>query len=219
MLVQESFAPVEHLPLLLYGSQHEHAVWSEVARPGKEGEWGSGVYVKDHRPLPLDVPGYRGWVIGAELERTPFLNTPERRLRVFSVHAPTGQGQYAAVVNSILDQLARFRDGCDLVIGGDFNLTISPRRQSEQRTTSRPDMRIQARLCDEFGLVNCWHHCNPDLPLAQTLRWTNDPTAPYHCDGVFVPAHWAERLSGCTVMTGGRWTELSDHHPVLAEFA
>jgi hypothetical protein len=78
---------------------------------------------------------------------------------------------------------------------------------------------IQARLADEFGVVNCWQSANPDLPLPQTLRWTGDRTIPYHCDGIFVPKSWRDRLRSCVVLDGDEWNLLSDHNPVLATFS
>ena len=56
-------------------------------------------------------------------------------------------------------------------------------------------------------------------PLAQTLRWMGNPSAPYHCDGIFVPRSWLPRLVCCRVIRGPRWNKLSDHNPVVAEFA
>lgn len=78
--------------------------------------------------------------------------------------------EYQQVVNSILDMLVDHRDGCEVVIGGDFNLTVSKRHESENRITEKADLKIQSRLGDEFGLLNYWQTANPDNPLAQTLR-------------------------------------------------
>jgi hypothetical protein len=78
---------------------------------------------------------------------------------------------------------------------------------------------IQARLADEFGLLNCWQAANPNQPLCQTLRWTGNRTIPYHCDGLFVPKAWRERLESCVVLAGDEWDRLSDHNPVVASFS
>ena len=79
----------------------------------------------------------------------------------------------------------------------------------------KQDMVIQARLRDELERVNCWKVANPDRPLAQTLRWTGNRETAYHCDGLFVPAAWRERIRMCDVVTG--WEELSDHNPVVVD--
>lgn len=67
-------------------------------------------------------------------------------------------------------------------------------------------------------LLNCWQEANPNQPLHQTLRWTGDRTIPYHCDGIFVPKAWKNRLQSCVVLTGEDWNRLSDHNPVAACF-
>ena len=77
----------------------------------------------------------------------------------------------------------------------------------------------QVRLAEEFGLHNCWQTANPDQPLSQTLRWTGDRTIPYHCDGIFVPRSWKDRLKSCDVIAGEEWNRLSDHNPVVACFS
>jgi endonuclease/exonuclease/phosphatase family metal-dependent hydrolase len=139
-------------------------------------------------------------------------------LRVFSVHAPTSNESYARVVNNILDMLREFRDEADVVVGGDFNLTVSRRHPTEDRQTSAADLKIQQRLEDEFGLINCWQTMNPDVPLAQTLRYDPNPVPPYHCDGIFVPGSWCERLQECQVLSGRPWDGMGDHNPVVAVF-
>lgn len=87
-----------------------------------------------------------------------------------------------------------------------------------ERPTCKQDLAIQARLADEFGLLNCWQVANPDQPLCQTLRWTGNRTIPYHCDGIFVPKTWKDRLESCLVLAGEEWNGLSDHNPVVAQF-
>ena len=139
------------------------------------------------------------------------------RVRLFSLHAPTGHGDYHKVVGKILDMLWDCRDGCEIVIGGDFNHDVSQRHPSEILTTEKPILAIQERLRDDFGLINCWQTMHPNMPLAQTLRWDKDREPAFHCDGIFVPASWASRLVSCEVLSGEKWVRLSDHNPVVAE--
>lgn len=215
ILAQESLAPNAYRrPLLDETDWQSHAVWSPV-----NSTWGSAVYVKAEVPRQLELPEYRGWVVGVEVSGADWLPLQGRALRIFSLHAPTGQGGYASVVNAILDMVGKQRAGCDIVVGGDFNLTVSERQPSEERRNKKCNLEIQARLRDEFGLVNCWQTTNPGTPLAQTLRWIKDPSQPYHCDGIFVPASWSEGLKSCEVLSGREWDEVSDHNPVVAEFA
>ena len=76
------------------------------------------------------------------------------------------------------------------------------RHESEELRTSPADLKIQARLHNEFGLINCWQSANPNQPLPQTLRWSSKRNIPYHCDGIFVPKSWADRLQSCEVVSG-----------------
>ncbi len=210
-LVQESYIHDEHLPPLLYPNARNQSVWAMVEQSG----WGSAVFSKTGSVTPLAVPPYSGWVVGAEISGTPWQATP---LLVFSVHAPKFANSYSTSVNKILDAIKEVASDRDVVIGGDFNLTVSQGVGSE-RPVRKQDVAIQARLADEFGLLNCWQTANPDQPLHQTLRWTRDRTVPYHCDGIFVPTEWKTRLQSCSVLAGEEWNRLSDHNPVVASFS
>ncbi len=214
-LAQETYAPHDHLSPSIHGDLHQHAVWAKVA----DVSWGSAVYVKSLIPRPITVPvsDFVGWVVGGEITDWAWSKSGARKVRIFSVHAPKA-ASYQKAVNSILDMILDLIDGCDLVIGGDFNLTVSERHATEPLKTIADDLAIQARLRDEFGLVNCWQTTHPGEPLSQTLRWQNAPETPYHCDGLFVPKSWAGRLRSCKVLSDGEWKALSDHNPVTAEF-
>ena len=117
----------------------------------------------------------------------------------------------------LLDRIGKVARGREVVIGGDFNISVS-HAPGSWRPTRKGELAIQARLADEFGLVNCWQAANPGRPPDQTLRWTGNRTTPYHCDGVFVPKGWADRLESCEVLAGDEWDHLSDHNPVVARF-
>src|SRR4029078_742054 len=107
----------------------------------------------------------------------------------------------------------------DLVLGGDFNVAVGYRERSDPVRFVRGARDILDRLHNEFALVSSWQSANRNRALAQTLRWSGNPSAPYHCDGIFVPRSWLPRLKFCRVVRGSRWTALSDHNPVVAEFA
>jgi len=125
------------------------------------------------------------------------------------------EGSYPGQFNRILDEIAAIVDGRDVIIAGDFNLTIS---HFSDTSIKKNNLGIQNRPADEFGLMNCWMQANPGEPLHQTLRWSRDRSIPYHCDGIFVPVKWKSRLKSCVVLSGSEWDELSDHDPVLARF-
>ena len=97
-------------------------------------------------------------------------------------------------------------------------MVVGHRQANERITVTRGEREILDRLSAEFNLISCWQAANPERPLTQTLRWSANWSAPYHCDGIFVPSARGARLASCRVVTGSRWTGLSDHNPVVAEF-
>jgi endonuclease/exonuclease/phosphatase family metal-dependent hydrolase len=155
-------------------------------------------------------------VVGAELSGPDW--APARPLRVFSIHCPVGERGYVRTLHQILDRITRLSSGADLILGGDFNVVVGHRQPHEPIRMSRGEREILERLSTEFDLISCWQTANPGRRLAQTLRWSADRAAPYHCDGIFVPASWSPRLVACRVVRGSRWATLSDHNPVVAEF-
>jgi len=187
-------------------------VWVPVARR----RWGGAVFLRARAAVPLEIPGFAGWVVGAELGGPSW--SEGRALRLFSIHCPAGERGYVRTLHRILDRVARLGAGADLVLGGDFNVVVGRRQPSERIPMTRGEREILDRLSVEFNLISCWQAAHPGRPLAQTLRWSANRRAPYHCDGIFVPASWAARLASCRVVTGSRWTSLSDHNPVVAEF-
>jgi exonuclease III len=187
-------------------------VWT----PAAARRWGSAVFLHGRRGAPLDVPGFAGWVVGTELEGPSW--SRGRPLRLFSIHCPAGPRGYVRTMHEILDRVAPLGAGADLVLGGDFNVVVGHRQPGEPIPVTRGEREILDRLSAELGLISAWQAAHPGRPLAQTLRWSANRSAPYHCDGIFVPATWGRRLRSCRVVTGSRWTKLSDHNPVLAEF-
>jgi endonuclease/exonuclease/phosphatase family metal-dependent hydrolase len=213
LLVQESYNQHEHLPRLSYPDARRRSVWQAVAQT----KWGSAVFSRSGSVKPVTIPNFSGWVAGAAISGASWQSGNTVPLLTFSVHAPSKGQAYWKQVNKMLDEIKKVAASREVVIGGDFNLTVSHWPGTERPVRMR-DLAIQARLADEFGLVNCWQAANPNQPLPQTLRWTGDRTIPYHCDGIFVPKSWKHRLKSCAVLTGDEWDSLSDHNPVLAEF-
>ena len=186
-------------------------LWAPVATR----RWGTAVLLRALRATPLTIPGFAGWVVGAELPGPGWSSS--RPLRVFSIHCPVGERGYVRTLHRILDRIARRWAGADLILGGDFNVVVGHRQPHERIAVTRGEREILDRLAAEFDLISCWQAANPGRPLAQTLRWSANRSAPYHCDGIFVPSAWGARLVSCRVVTGSRWSKLSDHNPVVAE--
>lgn len=213
LLLKESYPHQEHLPQLLYPEYQNRSVWEMAEYNG----WGSAVFSSSGTLKQISVPGFSGWVVGAEICGASWLPSQCDSALVFSIHAPSRGKSYSQQVNTLLDEISRIAGGSEVIIGGDFNLTVSHWSESE-RKVSRNDMEIQTRLAEEFGLINCWQTANPNQPLQQTLRWTGNQSTPYHCDGLFVPKSWRDRLESCIVLSGEDWNRLSDHNPVIAQF-
>lgn len=214
LFVQESYAPSRHDKPLVEAQRADRSVWNSVS--GRQ--WGSGVFSTSGRLEQVAIPGFEGWCTGAWLVESNW-NTSDEPLLVCSIHAPSIKGaSYAQLVNLILDELVRLAAQCPVILGGDFNLTVSRRHSTESRELSKVDRDVQLRIREELGLINCWEAAHPAVPLAQTLRWQKDPLVPYHCDGIFVPQQWADRLEGCDVLDDPTWHSLSDHNPVVATF-
>lgn len=179
--------------------------------------WGSAVVTTLGPIRPIALPGYDGWVVGGEVEGSDY------RLSVFSVHAPSTKKSaprepYAAEVIRIIDLIHQaVTPGSTLIIGGDFNITLGERHVTESRQTSDAERRALKAIA-AAGLVSCWMASRPGEPLAQTLRWSGDPspgkTTPYHCDGILVPTAWSRSLN-CVIHTDECF-QVSDHNPVSA---
>lgn len=184
--------------------------------PAAARRWGSAVLLRGRQATSLTIPTFAGWVVGAELSDPGW--SPGRSLQLFSIHCPVGTRGYVRTLHQILDGIARLRAGADLILGGDFNVVVGHRQPHERIPMTRGQREILDRLSEEFDLISCWQAANPGRPLAQTLRWSADRRAPYHCDGIFVPSAWGARLVSCRVVAGSRWAGLSDHNPVVAEF-
>jgi endonuclease/exonuclease/phosphatase family metal-dependent hydrolase len=191
--------------------RHDGFAWQSCGTRG----WGSALFARSASLIPIEIPDYDGWVVGGEIRNTLWSRRP---LIVFSIHGPAGEHGYIRTMQHILDRLASLRRRADLVLGGDFNIAVGYRRAHDPIRVLRGERDVLDRLTTEFDLMSCWQAANPGRPLAQTLRWMGNPSAPYHCDGIFVPRAWLPRLQSCRVVRGSRWSRLSDHNPVVADF-
>jgi exonuclease III len=189
-------------------SDGEQLVWRAV--PGYR--WGSGILLRNHSGRRVSVPGFEGWVTGVEIK------IPDR-LRIFSVHCPAGAGGYVKTMHRILDAITPLARKVEIVIGGDFNVAAGYRTEGEAVRMSRGERELLDRITGEFQLSACWQEMNAGRPLAQTLRWTANRTAPYHCDGIFIPKAWRSRLQSCVILDSPEWHTMSDHNPVVADLS
>jgi endonuclease/exonuclease/phosphatase family metal-dependent hydrolase len=212
LLAQECRRPEESAGERFRPGSDDALIWMRAGAP----RWGSAVLARSARLSPIPIEGYEGWIVGGELESARWKGA--RPLRVFSLHCPAGERGYIKTLHEILDRLAPFTHGADVILGGDFNVAAGYRLPAEKRTITPREKGILDRLSEELGLVSCWQAANPGRPLAQTLRWTANRATPYHCDGIFVTRSWLPHLTSSRVVRGSRWDRMSDHSPVLATF-
>lgn len=210
MLIQETSHPSQYLPAKTYAANAKRIHW--LAAPGRQ--WGSAIYVRAGRLTPLTLPCYPGHIVAAEVTGSAWTRRTGRPLRIASLHVPA---PYKRPMNEILDYFATLPATHDWILGGDFNLAVGVRHANEP-IPSDPPWLLQ-RLRREFNLLSCWQAVHPNRDLAQTLRWSGNPAAPYHCDGVFVPAGWYQYLEDCQVIADPTWDVLSDHNPVVVTLA
>ncbi|NTU66089.1 MAG: hypothetical protein HGB05_22465 [Chloroflexi bacterium] len=226
LLLQESSEPACFLGKLSpeRHAQVQSAIWAQAKTETMTNYWGSAIFLKQGSSIELPLPAeLRGWVVGAEMRDLAWHPASPVPLHVFSIHAPTRVSRdFEGEINAILNVIAPLAMGHSVIIGGDFNITISARHPLEERKNTLGEEAIHRRLRDEFGLINCWQTLHPDEILPQTYRYRfNDDPQPFHLDGLFVPAAWRPFLKSCEVYNSTDWRGAtnSDHFPIMVTFA
>jgi endonuclease/exonuclease/phosphatase family metal-dependent hydrolase len=193
--------------------------WRSVRAEGRK-QWGSAVFTRQPAREAVAVPEQlAGWVVGAVLEPPAFVQEGGRPLKAFSVHTPTKveANYYIWQAQEILEFLAEQVQDADLLVGGDFNVTISVRGEIEQPQQTPMELEIIEYMRRAVGLVNCWQVTNPNTLLPRTFHGRDTSNA--HIDGLFVSPRWWRYLKSCMIGSRERgWTE-GDHYPVVAEFS
>jgi endonuclease/exonuclease/phosphatase family metal-dependent hydrolase len=104
------------------------------------------------------------------------------------------------------------------VVLGDFNSNVlwnhlhSPGRNHTAL--------VQA--CARLGLISAYHHHfgeehGKETRATSYFQWKR--SRPYHIDYCFVPGAWASHLVSVEVGSYEQWADLSDHRPVIVDFA
>lgn len=141
LLVQESYPHHEHLRPLLYPDGGKQSAWEMAEKNG----WGSGVFSRTGSVKPVAVPNFSGWVVGAEITGASWQTGIADSLLAFSILAPSKGEAYWKQVNKLLEEIKKVAAGQEVVIGGDFNLTVS-NWPGPERPTCKQDLAIQGRL-------------------------------------------------------------------------
>jgi endonuclease/exonuclease/phosphatase family metal-dependent hydrolase len=151
------------------------------------------------------------------IELPGFASHSTRPLKAFSVHTPTkAASNYICEAQKILAFLKEQAGAADLIVGGDFNFTISKRIAGEMTPQSTLELDLIEYMEQTIGLVNCWQAMNPDTRLPRTFHSRDTSTG--HLDGIFVSKRLWHHLVACEIRGEQHsWTE-GDHYPVVAEF-
>ena len=123
-LVQETCDPQLYLSTHCWEKYSNQIQWIKI--DGRT--WGSAVFVHSAKLELITIPDFAECLVGIEVHESQWSAKTGRSLRIFSLHAPV---PYKRAVNQILDLIATLSDDCDLIIGGDFNLTTGKRHSSE----------------------------------------------------------------------------------------
>lgn len=211
---QESWHPSEYFSPEEY-SQFKGCIHSNV----HHGKWGSAILSRKHKleEISLSLPEFDGWVVGARIPDLVIGGIAQPML-LFSIHAPS-PGPYEPRVHRMIEAIAQKWGNAPMIIAGDFNLTTAIRKESENLKNTTGEIKILNRLQNEIGVLNAWQHLHPHDELPQTLRWSNRPLDPYHCDAIFVSEKHVPHLVSAEVMSTGVWGSMSDHNPIIVSLA
>jgi endonuclease/exonuclease/phosphatase family metal-dependent hydrolase len=115
----------------------------------------------------------------------------------------------------MLEAIAQKWSKIPMIIAGDFNITTAIRQSGEELENTAGEVKILHRMKNELGVFNAWQYLYPNDALPQTLRWSNKPELPYHCDGVFLSEGLLPHLASAEIVGSGAWASLSDHNPIV----
>lgn len=210
------FAQETHEPSTYFSTSHQNISQSSIIWQPTSSGWGSSIFSRKEKVIPIEIPSFKGWVVGGKIENFSTNNGQAKPLFLFSVHTPS-PGDYEKQSLSILNSIKRITGSHDLIIAGDFNITTAIRHPSEELKNTKKELKFITQMRKELGLVNCWQAINPNTDLPQTLRWSGNQDAPYHCDAIFVPLNWAQYIEKCTIINNENWSRMSDHYPILLQ--
>jgi hypothetical protein len=126
--------------------------------------------------------------------------------------------EYVQGLNAALSTYAEFLSEAPSVVLGDFNANAI--WDNARRPTDFS--RVAVRLTEEFGLVSAYHARTGEAFGSEsqaTHYFWRRRTRPFHLDYCFVPAAWVQGPLTATVLDGPPWDGLSDHLPVVVDYA
>ena len=100
---------------------------------------------------------------------------------------------------------------------GDFNSNATFDHARKVRNHSA----VVKRLADK-NMVSAYHAFFKEEQGAETKKthfWLYKKERRFHIDYIFVPSDWASRITNLKVGTYRKWRPVSDHVPIIADFA
>ena len=197
-------------------SRYPGHAYASVWHPTRLGGWGSAIMVDATLPIhadPVPLPGFEGWIVKARILALGL------DIDLYSLHTPTVKNRsYTVVALGMLRALAPALAGRNVILGGDWNLTLSePFLQADHATVPQESALVRAYLTKELGLVNAWRHHHPQRALDRTLRYQfKADSRPFHIDGFMVSPSLVPHIQSCHILEDDIWLD-SDHNPVVLE--
>ena len=119
-----AFLQESHRPDKLAGDLRTVLPLDRVIWRGPDhGRWGTALLLPEPPLKILEVPGYEGWVIGAQIR----LGETGPICSVFSIHVPPRHSGYVRTVDEILDGISDLKLAGPLVLAGDLNVATARR--------------------------------------------------------------------------------------------
>ena len=175
---------------------------------------GVGILVADHLQAtvePAPLPGYGGYVVGARVQ------AEGADIMVYGLHVHTPH--YVKQALAIVEAAGRQATGMPMIIGGDWNCTISEPVHSSYDAEWPGSKQVRTLLAGTLGMTNAYRYCHPTAPLPRTFRQHRKPESKaFHIDGFWVSGELAAGIRTCKVLEEQPWLD-SDHNPVVLELA
>jgi len=169
------------------------------------------------------VPGNGFEVALGPLEPTaPWSIIPVKVSRPVELHLlavwTRKEHDYVRGLDEALTVYTSFLMAAPAVVIGDFNANAiwdAPKKKTDFS-------RVAKRLTEQFGLVSAYHARSGEAYGSETqatLYFMRQRARPYHLDYCFVPAQWVQGRLTASILDGPPWDALSDHRPVVVDYA
>ena len=202
--------------------QPDVAVLPECASPKDSALDGRVVWTGDNPSHGLGIVAHQGWKLtllddglGPAHTIAARVDGPEQfnLIGVWTLRTPS----YVEAMYSVLEHFGRLIRQAPTVIAGDFNTSS---------TFDTPNSRLNhaeiVRRMEDLGLVSAYHAFHGEGHGEEThptyyYQWKQD--RPFHIDYCFIPSNWSHMISNVSVGNFDKWSQASDHRPLLTELA